>query len=111
MSALTIIIDAGIKALIEPPNRLRLKGLSQLTADQKNQIIEYARNHKPAILAALAQAGSPGECEACPAAGYWDSPTYAGRGLVCFHRAYFLHKAGTPALCREVHAACPRLPG
>ena len=46
----------------------------------------------------------PGECDHCPAAGYWD---WKGPGLWCFHRAYFLGKAGQPVSCDSVKHDCP----
>jgi hypothetical protein len=108
MSVLTTLTDAGIQASIEPAGGLKLSGLSKLTAEHKNQIIEYARSRKPAILAALSQGDAPGQCESCPAAGYWDYAQYAGQGLFCFHRAYFLGKPGKPKPCTEMRAICPR---
>ena len=72
MSALSIIQKAGVQASIDITGGLKLKGLSRLTTEQKAQVIEYARTHKPAIIAALSQSGTPGECESCPAAGFWD---------------------------------------
>ena len=49
-----------------------------------------------------------GNCESCPAAGYWDSGQYAGQGLLCFHYAYFMGKTGKPNPCSEMSAKCPR---
>jgi hypothetical protein len=108
MSALAIIIDAGVQASIEPAGGLKLKGLSKLNIKQKKQIINYARNHKPAILAELTKNSAHGACESCPAAGYWDSGQYAGQGLLCFHYAYFMGKSGKPNPCSEMSAKCPR---
>ena len=108
MSALVALQEAGIQASIDKTGGLRLKGLSKLDREHKIRIIEFARNHKQPIIAALSQTGAPGECESCPAAGYWDYSTYAGQGLICFHRAYYLGKSGRPNPCHEVRAACPR---
>ena len=104
MSALAIITKAGVKASIEPAGGLRLKGLSRLTIEQKMQIIDYAQNNKPAIIAELTQNGAPGDCESCPAAGYWN---YKGPGKWCFHHAYFLGKAGHPKSCDTAMHDCP----
>lgn len=105
MSALTTLNDLGVHAQIEPPDQLRLRGLSKLTPDQKEQIIKYAQSYKPAIIAALSQDGAPGQCESCPAAGYYD---FAGGGLQCFFTAYYLHKTGQPEPCAHIRATCPR---
>lgn len=104
MSTLSILTDAGIQA--EPfDGSLKLKGLSKLAPEQRVEIIQYARTNKPAILAALSQTGEPGQCESCPAAGYWDG-RYAG--LLCFYTAYYLHKSGKPTPCSETRNNCPR---
>lgn len=104
MSALSIIADAGVQASVVPAGGLKLKGLSKLTIEQKRQIIDYARKHKPAILAALTQNSAPGECELCPAAGYWD---WKGSGMWCFHYAIFLGKPGQPVHCDLAKNDCP----
>ena len=45
-----------------------------------------------------------GDCEKCPAAGYWD---WYGPGKWCFHTAYFLGKSGRPVLCDDARDRCP----
>jgi len=104
MSALNIIADAGVQASIEPTGGLKLKGLSKLTIVQKNQIINYARKHKRAILAALKKSSPTGECDSCPAAGFWD---YFGPGKWCFYTAYFLGRSGKPTPCKTAQRDCP----
>jgi hypothetical protein len=104
MSVLSIITDVGVQASIEPAGRLKLKGLSKLTAEKKKQIIDFALKHKPAILAALTNSSAPGECESCLASGYWD---WKGPGRWCFHRAYFLGKPGQPVHCDTAKHDCP----
>ena len=111
MSALLVVQEAGVQASIANTGGLKLKGLSRLTTEQKSQIIEYARTHKPAIIAELSQTGTHSQCESCPAAGYWDHAQYAGRGLLCFHTAYFLGRPGKPKPCSEMRANCPRKDG
>ena len=106
MSAISFFEDAGVRAEVIGDS-IKLSGLSRLTSEQKNQVIEFAREHKAAILAAMAQGSQPGECESCPAAGYWDHGEYAGNGLMCFHTAYFLHKAGSPTPCKYMRNECP----
>jgi hypothetical protein len=104
MNALAIIANAGVQASVVPAGGLKLKGLSKLTIKQKKQIIDYARKHKLSILAKLNQRGAPGDCEKCPAAGYWD---WRGPGKWCFHRAYFLGKSGHPIACDAAKQDCP----
>jgi len=45
----------------------------------------------------------PGNCDSCPAAGYWD---YMGPGKWCFHTAYFLGKASRPTPCKTAQHDC-----
>jgi len=108
MSVLRIIKNHGVQASIDNTGGLKLKGLSRLTTEEKNQIVEFARNNKPEIIAALSQSGAPGDCKSCPAGGYWDFVQYAGQGLFCFHSAYFLGKPGTPKPCTEMRGIYPR---
>lgn len=84
-------------------------------------IVEIIRKHKPGILGILNpdqgcesipsyarvndnQNILPGNCNSCPAAGYWD---FMGPGKWCFHRAYFLGKAGHPSTCDTAKHDCP----
>ena len=84
-------------------------------------IAEIIRKHKAGILGILnpnlecesipsyARASDnrnflPGDCNSCPATGYWD---FMGPGKWCFHRAYFLGKAGHPKTCDTVKHDCP----
>ena len=46
----------------------------------------------------------PGNCDSCPAAGYWDR---IGPGKWCFHTAYFLGRAGRPTPCKPAQHDCP----
>ena len=109
MSVLTPLQKMGIKVSLTESGNLRIQGnSSQIDQSQVNSAIEYARTHKPEILAALTQSGEPGQCESCPAAGYWDHAGYAHQGLLCFHSAYYLGKAGRPVPCSEIRNQCPR---
>ena len=112
MSVLTPLQDMGVNVILSGSGRLRIQGkASQLDQSQIESAIEYARNNKPAIIAALSQNGIPGQCESCPAAGYWDHSLYAGQGLLCFHHAYYLGKSGKPNPCTEIRTKCPRMDG
>lgn len=110
MSVLTQLQDMGVNVVLSDAGKLRIQGrASQLDQSQIELAIESARAHKPAIVAALSQIGSPGNCESCPAAGYWDHASYAGQGLLCFHSAYYLGKSGKPTPCTEIRKKCPRM--
>jgi hypothetical protein len=84
-------------------------------------LAETIREHKSAIIGILtqdrknesapsnAQSGDnrnilPGNCEYCPAAGYWD---WKGPGKWCFHYAIFLGKTGQPVHCDAAKHNCP----
>jgi hypothetical protein len=108
MSMITLFDDVGVKAETVGDS-IKLSGLSRLSPEQKEFVVEFARTHKAAILMAMNQTGKPGECESCPAAGYWDHSHYSGQGLQCFHDAYFLHKSGKPSPCTEMKVKCPRI--
>ena len=85
------------------------------------EIVETIREHRQEILGILNQDREsvstlssakpndnrnilPGNCDNCPAAGYWD---WYGAGKWCFHRAYFLGKPGKPAKCDSAEHDCP----
>lgn len=109
MSVLTPLQDMGVMVVLTETGRLKLQGSNNNDQAVVDMAIEYARNHKPAIIAALSQKGELGQCESCPAAGYWDQSLYAGQGLLCFHTAYYLHKSGRPKPCIDERNNCPRL--
>ena len=81
-----------------------------------SELIEIIKKHKQAILSiltpnhetidALGQSDNlkPGDCDHCPAAGYWD---FMGSGKWCFHHAYFLGKARHPEACNTAKNDCP----
>ena len=103
MSILTPITDMGVSVSLSVNGKIKLTGKAETP-----QAVEFVRRHREAIIAALSQTGEPGQCESCPAAGYWDGSQHAGQGLLCFHRAYYLHKTGRPAPCSQARTACPR---
>ena len=111
MSVLTPLQDLGVIVILSDAGKLKVQGNNKADQAVVSMAVEYARTHKPAIIAALSQNGSPGQCESCPAAGYWDSSLYAGQGLLCCHNAYFLGKSGKPSLCNEIRKKCPRPDG
>ena len=107
MTVTSLLKDLGVEVTLTPGGKLKLRGAGSNEA--KAAAMKYVQAHRAEILTALSQTGGPGECESCPAAGYWDYAEYAGRGLMCFHYAYYLGKPGKPKLCRETRANCPRL--
>ena len=60
MSVVSYIKDTGVHVSVVGDS-LKLSGMSKLAEEQKTQIIDFARNHKPAIIAALTQNGIPGQ--------------------------------------------------
>ena len=48
----------------------------------------------------------PGECDLCPACGYWDKPM-SGPGKYCFYEAYFLAKPAKAQLAKTRQEDCP----
>jgi hypothetical protein len=81
----------------EPPDPERLARLIEELRRQKDLVVEYLR-------------GRPGNCESCPAAGFWDG--YVAWGFYparyCFYAAYFLGKTEKPCKCNEARRECPK---
>jgi hypothetical protein len=64
MSVLTPLQEMGVNVILSDTGNLRIQGkASEFDQSQIDSAIEYARTHKPAILAALIQNGAPGDCE------------------------------------------------
>ena len=104
MRPLNIIVEAGVQASIETAGGLKLKGLSKLTFEQKNQIINFAQKHKHELIKALTKNSTAGDCDSCPAAGFWE---WHGTGRWCFHTAYFLGEPEKPISCISAKHDCP----
>lgn len=81
----------------EPPNPERIARLIEELRRQKDLVVEYL-------------SGQPGNCDSCPAAGFWDG--YEAWGLYpsryCFYAAYFLGKTEKPSKCSESRQKCPK---
>jgi hypothetical protein len=120
MNVEQILSYARLKGVVLIPdgNRIKYKAPSGIMTPD---LAETIRTHKQAILSILTQVREseftpsyarpgenrnilPGNCDSCPAAGYWD---WKGPGLWCFHRAYFLGKAGHPKACDTAKYDCP----
>jgi hypothetical protein len=120
MKAAQILSYVRQKGVILIPygDRIKYKAPSGIMTPD---LAETIRTHRQAILGILtqdcesesipsyAQPGNnrnilPGNCDSCPAAGYWD---FMGPGKWCFHRAYFLGKAGHPKACDTAKHDCP----
>jgi len=104
MSNLSFLASFGIKVSISTNGRLKLSGLSKIPPNDVDLAIRYAKKHKNEILTDLKSV--VGQCETCPAGGYWD---FHGPGMWCFHSAYFLGKAAQPIPCETVRGNCPLL--
>jgi putative DNA primase/helicase len=64
----------------------------------------------PGLLNACVTWGeSVGQCESCPAAGFWDNIKYARQGMLCFFDAFYRGKSGKPKPCTNIRSQCPRL--
>jgi len=104
--------------LIADGDRIKYKAPSGIMTPE---LAETIRTHRQEILGILTQdresESSPsyakprdnqnillGDCDLCPAAGYWD---YMGPGKWCFHTAYFLGKSGKPVHCDKAQHDCP----
>jgi hypothetical protein len=119
MNAEQILSYARQKGVVLIPDgdRIKYKAPSGIMTPD---LVEAIRKNKQAILSALSQRGGAkeilhknteskaGDCDQCPAAGYWDNAQYAGQGLLCFHYAYYLGKSGKPKPCAETWINCPR---
>ena len=82
----------------EAPDPARIVPLIDELRRRKELVQEYLR-------------GLPGNCETCPAAGFWDG--YATWGLYaaryCFHSTFYLGKTAKPRKCTEARLNCPKL--
>ncbi len=120
MNAAQILSYVRQKGVVLIPNgdRIKYKAPSGIMTPE---LAETIRTHRQAILGILIQdCGNkskpsyahpsnnrnilPGNCDSCPASGYWD---FMGPGKWCFHRAYFLGKAGHPEPCHTARHGCP----
>lgn len=105
MSVLSPLKRQGVHVFLTPEGGLKVRGSGP--EEIKKQAIDYVRQNKKQILAKLRGGFLPGDCDNCPASGFWDHYSYAGQGRLCFHFAYFLGKSGKPAPCLEMRAVCP----
>ena len=120
MKAAQILSYVRQKGVVLIPNgdRINYKAPSGIMTPE---LAETIRTYRQAILSILTQDREsestpsyarigdnqnilPGKCDSCPAAGYWD---FMGPGKWCFHRAYFLGKAGHPESCNTARHGCP----
>ena len=110
MGVLTPLVDAGLQAAVSENGKLKIYGDTHAMGKARaEKLYIYIQQNKQPIIAALSQTGAPGQCESCPAAGYWDYAQYAGQGMLCFHYAYYIGKTGKPKPCAEMRTACPRI--
>ncbi len=103
-NVLEFFTKAGIR-LSENGGRIKLRGPLDLPPDLKEKAVALAKEHKAGILVLIAEP-TPGRCETCKGAGFWDYRDYAGK-MLCFHTVMFLGKPGRPFPCSEVRRKCP----
>jgi len=100
---LTAVTQKGI-TLEAHANQIVYKApVGSMTQQLKSAI----KAHKQDLLNLLKTNGEnliQGNCEGCPAAGYWD---YMGPGKWCFHTTYYLGKSGRPVPCDSAKRDCP----
>jgi hypothetical protein len=110
MGVLTPIGDAGLTASLTVDGRLQIFGdISLLDKQEAEKLYHYIKQNKHLIIAALSQSSAPGQCESCPAAGYWDNIKYARQGMLCFFDTFYRGKSGKPKPCTSIRSQCPRL--
>ena len=87
--------------------------LSPMAARMKQRAEEPTTGHMPTSDSAITHAQvtngtepSPGNCEQCPACGYWDAPL-SGSGRYCSYEAYFLGKSAKAKLADHRRGNCP----
>ena len=120
MTAEQVLAYVNQKGIILTADGDRIKYKAP-TGVMTTDIVKIIREHKPGIIGILTkgrkneyrqsslQTGCnpdilPGNCDACPAAGYWD---FMGSGKWCFHHAYFLGKSEHPKPCNTAKDDCP----
>lgn len=106
MNIIDLFEQAGIRVAISKPGKLKLFIPEDLPQEAREKAVSLAMQHKAALLHMVSDPET-GRCETCKAAGYWDHPSYTGKGLLCFHYVMFLGKTGYPTPCTEARRNCP----
>ncbi|MFH1103237.1 MAG: hypothetical protein V1714_05670 [Pseudomonadota bacterium] len=106
MNIIDLFEQAGIRVAASKQGKLKLFIPEDLPQEAREKAVSLAMLHKAALFHMIAEP-EPGRCETCKAAGYWDHPSYTGKGLLCFHYVMFLGKTGYPTPCIEARKACP----
>jgi hypothetical protein len=99
-------IDILIHELADADIKLGFKGKDMLTVEapagtMTPELIAKIRTNKPALLRRL----MAGQCDICPASSKW--PGHFNGEDVCFHSAYFEHRAGEPKPVSVARKSCP----
>jgi hypothetical protein len=104
MNTIAFLEDAGVKAEVIG-NSIKLSGLSKLTPEKKNQVIEHARAHKPNILMAMSQGESSDQLPPLPTAC---SLVDGGHCLPeCRYTNKFLTRMITTGVLPDPNVGCP----
>jgi hypothetical protein len=100
----------GNRIKYEAPIGVMTPDLVELIKNHKQGILgilnsdRRIKNISPYVCAEGDQHISPGDCDSCPAAGYWD---FKGPGMWCFYSGYFLGKPAKPVRCITARQDCP----
>jgi hypothetical protein len=118
MNTISFLSKMGLSVTLSSVGKIKLSGLRGINEKLARKAIKYAKDHKAKILSELTKSKITrsainstrtleilsGDCEKCPAGGYWD---WKGPGLWCFYTAYFLGKSATPISCYSTRINCP----
>lgn len=99
-------IDTLIHELADAGIELGIKGRDTLTVEalagtMTPELIANIRTNKPTLLRRL----MAGRCDICPASSTW--PGHFNGEKVCFHAAFFEHRAGEPKPVSVARRSCP----
>ena len=61
MSILHPLTDQGLKLSVSDAGNIKIRGLTGLPPEKASSLVEYAKRHKPAILAALESVATGGD--------------------------------------------------
>ena len=92
------LADAGINLGIKDKDTLTVEAP---TGTMTPELIAKIRTNKPTLLRRLMAR----RCDICPASSIW--PGHFNGEDVCFHAAYFEHRAGEPKPVSVARRSCP----
>ncbi len=62
MTSLAMFEDLGLDVALSPNGKIRLKGLSGIAEEKARRVVEFAREHKQAIISELSRKTLPTTC-------------------------------------------------